>query len=216
MSINKKIWYKDYVYGDETRFVDFLICPTDAVDMIQMEISDVKCVECLLCKYSPISDNTSNSKNMQFKKFYEYVRKDNEYLTKWIGQIFTIYGKNTKCGFDIKIKFGSREKRIQLLVIIDTKPIIIKIVKSFKDIERGVLKLEEIVKVLEQDNMPTPKIIITVNDLKTNYTKRLQNVINKFMENHDFQLIYVETFWNVVKNNSNEFIDWNKILNDGN
>ena len=211
--IFKNCNYSDFLKGKYPKPENVLVCPTDALDIDQKEISLEKCVECLLCPYYLPAKTITYSRENSLEKFMEFVNSDKKYLTKWIGQAIATSNNNIKCGFDVKIQGGSRTKRIPLLIIIENKPLILKVVDSFKDIEYGVLRLEEIEEVIKQYDLPIPKKIIVTNEIRIKYNKKLQEIVNKFKEEHNFELVFAESIWNTVKEGWLEpQLDWKKIF----
>jgi hypothetical protein len=213
MSIYKNGNYVDYVKGKYPEPEDVLICPTEAIDSDEIEIDSEKCIECLLCPYRFSSEIIEYSEENSFEKFLEFVDSDKKFTTKWIGQAITLSDNNVKCGFEVKIFGGSRSKRIPLLIMIDKKPIILKVVNSFKDIEYGLLHLEEIESLIITNKLPVPSKVIVVNEENSRFDNDLQKIVTKLKETHDFDLVFIETVWNGLKNAiSGNSIDWKKIF----
>ena len=143
----------------------------------------------------------------------EFVNSDKKYLTKWIGQVISTSNSEIKCGFDVKIQSGSRTKRIPLLIIIENKPLILKVVDSFKDIEYGVLSLEEIEEGIKQHDLQLPEKIIVTNEIRIKYDEELQEMVTKLKEKHNFELVFAESIWNTVKEGwLATQVEWKKIF----
>ena len=213
MSIYKNGSYTDYLNEKYPEPEDALICPTDAINSDEMEIDSEKCIECLICPYLFTSGMIEYSEENSFKKFLDFVNFDKKFITKWIGQAITLSDNDTKCGFEVKISGGSRSKRIPLLIMIDKKPIILKVVKSFKDIEYGILNLEEIEQIIITNGLQIPTKIIIVNEENSQFNEDLQQIVKKLKESHDFDIVFIETIWNSLKNGlSKNFIDWKEIF----
>jgi Pyruvate/2-oxoacid:ferredoxin oxidoreductase delta subunit len=211
--IFKNCNYSDFLKGKYPEPEDVLVCPTDALDIDQKEISLEKCVECLLCPYYLPSKTIKYSEENSLEKFMEFVNSDKKYLTKWIGQAISTSNSDIKCGFDVKIQSGSRTKRIPLLIIIENKPLILKVVDSFKDIEYGVLSLEEIEEGIKQYDLQLPGKIIVTNEIRTKYDEELQEMVTKLKEKHNFELIFAESIWNTVKEGwLATQVEWKKIF----
>jgi len=213
ISINKNGGYDDHIKKKYLQSEDILVCPTDAINLDEIKIDSKKCVECLLCPYFFPSGMIEYSEEDSFRIFLEFVNLDNTYLTKWIGQALISSNTEIRCGFEVKIDGGSRSKRIPLLIIIDNRPIILKIVDSFKDIEYGILSLDEIENIIIQNNLQIPKKIIVVNEIKTKFDEVLQKPVDILKEKHNFKMIFIETIWESLKNGMSEkSVEWKKIF----
>lgn len=205
--------YSDYLEEKYPEPEEILVCPTDALDIYDKEIDTEKCVECLLCPYFLPPKTIEYSEEYSLKKFLNFVNLDKQYLTKWIGQVISASNNEIKCGFEVKIEGGSRIKRIPLLMIINKKPVILKVVDSFKDIEYGVMSLQEIEEIIKQNDLPLPMKIIVTNEIQTKYNEKLQIMVNKLKEKYNFELVFVENIWNVLKKGwLDERVEWKKIF----
>lgn len=213
MPIYKNGNYRDFVKKQFSLTEDILLCPTDAIDIEQGQIDNKKCIDCLLCPYFLPTEIIEFSDKDSFKRFSDFVNSDKKYLTKWIGQIVTASNNQIKCGYEIKIDSGSRTKRIPLLLLFEEKTSILKVVDSFKDVEYGIINLEEIENAIIQNNFLMPTKIIVVNQMKNNYSEKLQDTVKKLREKHSFELIFIEDIWDVAKNGiSTRTVEWKKIF----
>lgn len=206
--------YEDFLLSKNLRNEEVLICPTDALLLDKNKIDEEKCIDCLLCAhYCPPKLVEFKEEIDSFEKFLNYINSDKKFLTKWIGLFFLATSINGRCGFEVKIQGGQREKRIPLLLILDNKPLILKVVNSFKDIESGILLLNDINELILEKGFDTAEEIVIPNESSKNIDDRITDSIKSLKAKFDFQLISLDTLWDAAKQGiESEKVDWKRLF----
>tara|TARA_Y100001949_G_C15868032_1_gene278216 strand:+ start:60 stop:629 length:570 start_codon:yes stop_codon:yes gene_type:complete len=147
-----------------------------------------------------------------FDEFLEYTKKQNFY--HWIGTTIKKIDSEHQVGYEVKIEGGSRPKRIPMIIIFQNKPIICKIVDSYKDIESGLLNLTDTNDLIRNAGFDSANIvIIPIETEKSIVDKRTTIMIENLRKEHEFTLISLEKLWNTSKINlSGKYVDLQKIL----
>ena len=203
--------YDEYVNSNYSETTEFLICPTDAIDIQKFKIDNQKCIECLLCPYLSSSIKFEESKS--FETFLNYTKSDKKFLTMWIGQSVKVSSSEIQCAFEVKVTGGSRAKRIPLFLNIEGKIVILKVVDSYKDIEYGLISLEETENLIKSHKQTIPKKIIVPNESKEKINEKLQQTILNLKQNHNFDVVSIDSIWNTLKNGiSEKQINWKDIF----
>ena len=147
-----------------------------------------------------------------FDEFLEYAKKENFY--HWIGTTIKKIDSEHQVGYEVKIEGGSRPKRVPMVIILENKPIICKIVDSYKDIESGLLNLTDTNDLIRNAGFDSANIvIIPIETEKSIVDKRTTIMIENLRKEHEFTLISLEKLWNTSKINlSGKYVDLQKIL----
>ena len=122
-----------------------------------------------------------------FDEFLEYAKKENFY--HWIGT--TIKKIDSKCqvGYEVKIEGGSRPKRVPMVIILENKPIICKIVDSYKDIESGLLYLSDVNNLIGNAGFDSPAFAIIPTEKKETVSERTLSWIEGIRNKYEFTFI---------------------------
>lgn len=208
-------FYHEFLDDKNNNKEEVLICPTDALLLQENKIDDEKCVECLLCAHiCPSKVVEFQEESTSLKKFLDYSKTDKKFVLRWISLV--LFGTNNcTIGYELKVEAGRREKRIPLSVLIDNEPFVFKVVESYKDIERGILTLNDINDLISKSGLKLPTKIIIANESLNEYSKndRVKKSIQTLLSEHDFKIISLEFLWKKAKNSILEDkIDWKTIL----
>ena len=191
--------YINFLNKENIRCEEIMTCPTDALELDKHMVNQEKCVDCLLCAYSCKEFINFQEESNSFTKFANYVIKDKRFLAIWLGSTFTSNSQNDLCGFEVKITGGYRCKRIPLLMIINKKPIIVKIVNSFKDIEHGVNALTDIVELIKKNNYRIPKLVIVPMAIHDNIDESTNEHIELLKQKNNFKILTIKEAWKILK-----------------
>lgn len=207
--------YSDYLTKKKLTEEEIILCPTDAIDSNKNKIDSDKCVECLLCAHA-----CSNSmimfgeETLSFRKFLEYCKTDKKFLTRWIGLTISIIDKNVTTGYEVKVVGGSREKRIPLLLITKDKPFLVKVVDNYKDLERGILLLNDINELIIESGHKPASVIIVPKESTGGLNLRTKKSIIALHQKYKFNLLSLDSLWNFSKNRlENKPSDWKRLFN---
>jgi hypothetical protein len=101
-----------------------------------------------------------------------------------------------------------------MVIILENKAIICKIVDSYKDIESGLLNLTDTNDLIRNAGFDSANIvIIPIETEKSIVDKRTTIMIENLRQEHEFTLISLEKLWNTSKINlSGKYVDLQKIL----
>jgi len=206
--------YEDFLLSKKVRDEEVLICPTDALQLDKNKIDKEKCVDCFLCAHNcPPKVVEFQEEEDSFKKFLNYINSDKKFLTKWIGLSILATSDKVRCGFEVKISGGQREKRIPLLLMLDNQPLILKVVNSYKDIESGILLLNDINELIKESGFDAAEKIVIPNESLTDLNGRITKSIESLKTKFSFRLISLEILWNASKQALDAGkIDWKKIF----
>lgn len=191
--------YINFLNKRNMRCEDILTCPTDALELDKHRVNQERCVDCLLCAYSCKKFINFQEESDSFIKFAKYIMSDKKFLTTWLGLVFTGNSQNNLCGFEVKVKGGYRYKKIPLLMIINKKPIIVKVVNSFNDIEHGINVLTDIVELIKKNNYRIPKIVIVPMTIHENNDELVNEHIAMLKQENNFKILTIKEAWKVLK-----------------
>ena len=146
-----------------------------------------------------------------FDEFLEYTKKQNFY--HWIGTTIKKIDSEHQVGYEVKIEGGSRPKRIPMIIIFQNKPIICKIVDSYKDIESGLLYLSDVNNLIGNAGFDSPAFAIIPTEKKETVSERTLSWIEGIRNKYEFTLISLEDLWNISSSIlAGEFVDLKKVI----
>ena len=209
-------FYKEFLKMKSKRNENILICPTDALLLQENKIDGDKCIECLLCAHiCPSKVVEFKEESSSLKQFIDYSNSDKKFVATWLSLVISSTSSRCSVGFELKVIGGRREKRIPLVIIIENEPLICKVIDSYKDVEKGVLLLNDIGDLIARSGLKPPKKIIVPNESSRSYSenRRVRKSINALQSKYDFTLISLEFLWKKAKDSIPEGnIDWKAIL----
>ena len=139
-----------------------------------------------------------NTLKLEDSSFSNFMKNDKKLLTFWVGSILKSLNEQYSIGCEIKVSGGSRSNRIPLTVMFQKKVVIFKIVNTYKDISSGLLKMQDIVKLIKKENLPEPKIIII--PMNYEFDKKIKKTIDSLSQNPNFSCISIKELSSLSKN----------------
>lgn len=208
--------FQGFLTGSIKRQVDFIICPTGALQLPHL-IDIHTCIECLLCSFITPNDFIKfKYEENSLEKFIKYCKTNPSFITQWITILLASNKSYIKVGLDIKIKGNQREKRIPILSIHDDQIVLWKIVKEYKNLEKSLTVLSDLDKIIVKDYGIIPKkIALIIESEKTNPKKNILRFMEQKASCVKCKIISLEYIWTLLNNNlEKKNINWNKILSD--
>ena len=131
-----------------------------------------------------------------FDEFLEYMKTEKEYLSYWAGTTIEKINSNCQVGYDVKIGGSVREKRIEVVIIFENKPIICRTVKSYKDAQSRLVYLTDVNKLIRKAgfDLAAIAIILTESNGSISDTARIE----KLRQKYEFTLIPLKRLWDAL------------------
>ena len=102
---------------------------------------------------------------------------------------------------------------LTLVIILENKPIICKIVDSYKDIESGLLYLSDVNNLIGNAGFDSPAFAIIPTEKKETVSERTLSWIEGIRNKYEFTLISLEDLWNISSSIlAGEFVDLKKVI----
>ena len=205
--------------ANNSKLESYLVCPTDALQLNNCKIEPDLCIECLLCYFaSPpgLIDVKLNPDSLN--GFLQYCMNDSKFAIRWLAIFFQSSDPKSRCGLEIKIDGGARNRRIPLVHHFEQGLAIWKVADTNKDIEKAALALTDIRDSIRDINdLPTPRCFVGLTQEASKYVNDGRTI--PFLEEHtkqrDYSIVSLEYLWKIATstiNRESKFIEWGREL----